>query len=47
MAPKVKNCVHAATHQVSKVVVLDGRVEHALLLEAVSQKSLGTTITKD
>jgi len=47
MAPKVKNCIHAATHQVSKVVVLDGRVEHALLLEAVSQKSLGTTITKD
>jgi acetylglutamate kinase len=47
MAPKVKNCVHAATHQVSRVLVLDGRVEHALLLEAVSQKALGTTITKD
>jgi len=47
MAPKVKNCVHAATHHVSKVVVLDGRVEHALLLEAISQKALGTTITKD
>lgn len=47
MAPKVRNCVHAATHQVSRVLVLDGRVEHALLLEAVSQKALGTTITKD
>lgn len=47
MAPKVKSCVHAATHGVSRVTVLDGRVEHALLLEALSQKALGTTITKD
>ncbi len=47
MAPKVKSCLHAATHGVSQVVVLDGRVEHALLLEAISQKSLGTTITAD
>lgn len=47
MAPKVKNCVHAATHAVSRVVVLDGRVEHALLLETVSPKAMGTTITKE
>ncbi|MEG0441049.1 MAG: acetylglutamate kinase [Oscillospiraceae bacterium] len=46
MVPKVQGCVHAVENGVSKVVILDGRVEHALLLEALSQKSLGTTITE-
>ena len=47
MAPKVLNCLHAVEHNVGKVVILNGTVEHALLLEAISQKSIGTTITKD
>ncbi len=47
MAPKVLNCLHAVEHGVGKVVIMNGTVEHALLLEAISQKSLGTTITKD
>jgi acetylglutamate kinase len=45
MVPKVQGCVHAVQNGVKNVVILDGRVEHALLLEAISQKSLGTTIT--
>ncbi len=45
MVPKVKGCVHAVAHGVGTVVVLDGRVEHALLLEAIAQKALGTTVT--
>lgn len=47
MAPKVLNCLRAVERGVGKVVILNGTVEHALLLEAISQKSLGTTITKD
>lgn len=47
MAPKVLNCLHAVECGVGKVVIMNGTVEHALLLETISQKSLGTTITKD
>lgn len=47
MAPKVSNCLQAVERGVGKVVILNGTVEHALLLEAISRKSLGTTITKD
>ena len=47
MAPKVLNCLRAVERGVGKVVIMNGTVNHALLLEAVSQKSIGTTITKD
>ena len=46
MIPKTLNCIHAAEHGVGSVTVLDGRMEHAVLLEAISEKSLGTTIEK-
>jgi acetylglutamate kinase len=46
MIPKTLNCIHAAEHGVGSVTVLDGRMEHAILLEAISEKSLGTTIQK-
>ena len=41
------HCLQAVERGVGKVVILNGTVEHALLLEAISRKSLGTTITKD
>ena len=44
MIPKTENSIHAVEHGVSTVTVLDGRLPHALLLEAISEKSLGTTI---
>ncbi len=44
MIPKTENCLHAVEHGVKAVTILDGRVPHALLLEAISEKSLGTTI---
>ena len=43
MIPKTRNCIHAVEHGVGSVTVLDGRMEHAILLEAISEKSLGTT----
>ena len=47
MLPKLQNCVHAVQHSVSKVVILDGQSEHSLLLESISQNSIGTTIVKE
>lgn len=47
MVPKVLSCIHAVEHGVGAVGILNGGVEHALLLEALSPNSLGTTITKD
>ena len=47
MIPKTENCIHAVEHGVRAVTVLDGRTEHAILLEAISEKSLGTTMEKE
>lgn len=47
MLPKLQNCIHAVQHDVSKVVILDGSSEHSLLLESISQNSIGTTIVKE
>ena len=46
MIPKTMNCIHAVEHGVGSVTVLDGRMEHAILLESISEKSLGTTLEK-
>lgn len=46
MIPKTRNCIHAVEHGVGAVTVLDGRMEHAILLESISEKSLGTTLEK-
>jgi len=45
MVPKVRGCVHAIRAGVGEVSILDGRVEHALLLNMLSQRVQGTTIT--
>jgi len=44
MIPKTENCIHAVSHGVSAVTVLDGRIPHSLLLEAISEQSMGTTL---
>lgn len=46
MVPKVQGCIHAIRGGVGEVSILDGRVEHALLLHMLGQRSSGTTITK-
>ena len=45
MAPKVRGCVHAIQSGVGQVSILDGRVEHALLLDTLGQRVEGTVIT--
>jgi len=45
MVPKVKGCLHAIENGVGEVSILDGRVEHALLLRMLGQRVDGTIIT--
>jgi len=45
MVPKVRGCVHAVRAGVGEVSILDGRGEHALLLQMLGQRVQGTTIT--
>jgi acetylglutamate kinase len=46
MVPKLNSCIHAVSHGVEQVVVLNGTLEHALLLDTVVAKTQGTTITE-
>ena len=45
MVPKVRGCIHAIENGVGQVSILDGRVEHSLLLNMLGQRVSGTTIT--
>ena len=47
MVPKLRSCVRALDTSVEKVVVLDGRIDHVLLLDAVSGQTMGTTIRRN
>lgn len=44
MLPKVNNCVDAVNAGVGRVHILDGRIEHCLLLEFFTKKGIGTAI---
>lgn len=44
MLPKLKNCVDAVRSGVSRVHILDGRMEHCLLLEFFTNRGIGTAI---
>ena len=47
MLPKLKNCIEAIENGVTRVHILDGRLDHCLLLEFFTQKGIGTAILKD
>lgn len=44
MLPKVQCCIEAIEAGVTKVHIIDGRVEHAILLEMFTDKGIGTQI---
>lgn len=46
MIPKVNCCIDALMEGVSKTHIIDGRVEHAILLEIFTDVGIGTQITK-
>ena len=44
MLPKINSALHAANNNVNSVHIIDGRVEHALLLEILTDQGVGTLI---
>lgn len=44
MLPKLTNCIDAVKEGVSRVHIMDGRIEHSLLLEFFTNKGIGTAI---
>ena len=44
MLPKISCCVEAVRLGVKKSVIIDGRIPHAILLELLSEKGIGTEI---
>ena len=47
MIPKVNSCLEALKFGVNKGHIVDGRIEHSLLLEIFTKKGIGTEILKD
>ncbi len=46
MIPKVQSCVTALENGVKKAVMIDGRIEHSILIEMFSDEGIGTLFTK-
>lgn len=46
MIPKLQNCLEAVQNDVRRVHILDGRLEHSLLIEIFTKKGVGTMIKK-
>jgi acetylglutamate kinase len=46
MLPKVDACLYALEHGVAKTHIIDGRVPHAVLLELLTNRGIGTEITR-
>ncbi|MEM9733583.1 MAG: acetylglutamate kinase [Pseudomonadota bacterium] len=47
MIPKVETCIHALEQGVEAVVIVNGRVRHAVLLELFTEHGAGTMIVPD
>ncbi len=47
MIPKVESCIEVIRQGVEGVVILDGRVPHAVLLELFTEHGVGTLIERD
>ena len=44
MIPKVASCVDAVRRGVRRAHILDGRIEHVLLLELLTLEGIGTMV---
>ena len=45
MIPKVECCVEAIRSGVKKVVIMDGRIPHSILMELLTDEGAGTMVT--
>jgi len=46
MIPKVDACLEAVHGGVEKAHIIDGRIEHSILLEVFTSEGIGTVIKK-
>jgi len=44
MIPKVECCVDALSHGVERTYIIDGRIQHAVLLEIFTERGVGTLL---
>ena len=47
MIPKVQSAIEALKAGTNKIHMIDGRIQHSLLLEIFTDKGIGTEIVKD
>ena len=47
MIPKVDCCIDAINHGVKKVIIMDGRVPHSILMEILTNEGAGTMVSGD
>ena len=47
MIPKVECCIEAIRKGVSKVVIMDGRIPHSILIELFTDEGTGTMVSKE
>lgn len=47
MIPKIQSCVDAIKSGVGEISIIDGRVEHSILIELFSDEEIGTSIYKE
>jgi len=47
MLPKLRSCVAAIEAGVERVHILDGRIQHSVLLEVFTPEGIGTMVTKE
>ncbi len=47
MIPKVDCCIDAINHGVQKVIIMDGRVPHSILMELLTNEGAGTMVVGD
>ncbi len=47
MIPKVNCCIEAIHKGVDKVIIMDGRVPHSILMETLTNEGAGTMVTRD
>lgn len=47
MIPKVNCCIDAIGHGVKKVIIMDGRVPHSILMEILTDEGAGTMVVGD
>ncbi len=46
MIPKVETCIYALEQGVEGVVILDGKIPHAVLIELLTDEGAGTLVTR-